>query len=56
MDHAFQWVVDNGGIEYEVDYSYHASLGKCLMERKKRHVVSIQGFADGATANHQRFH
>lgn len=48
MDHAFEWVVQNGGIDTEEDYKYHAAQGNCNAAREHRHVVTIDSYADGS--------
>lgn len=50
MDHAFDWVIDNGGIDTEKDYKYHAEQGQCNVARENRHVVTIDSYHDGAPA------
>lgn len=50
MDHAFDWVIDNGGIDTEKDYKYHAEQGQCNVAREHRHVVTIDSYHDGAPA------
>ena len=47
MDHAFEWVIENHGIDTEKDYKYHAAKGECNVAREDRHVVTIDSFADG---------
>lgn len=47
MDHAFAWVIQNGGIDTEKDYKYHAIQGECNVARENRHVVTIDAFEDG---------
>jgi KDEL-tailed cysteine endopeptidase len=46
MDFAFQFIIDNGGIDEEQDYPYRAEDGVCDAKRRKRRVVSIDGFED----------
>ena len=48
MDTAFEFVVKNGGIDTEEDYRYHAIEGQCSVNRKDRHVVTIDDYDDGA--------
>lgn len=49
MDHGFDWVIANGGIDTEAHYSYHAKKGECDIQRENRHVVTIDGYRDGAS-------
>eukprot|EP00892_Ulva_mutabilis_P008077 jgi/Ulvmu1/5641/UM231_0004.1 len=53
MDHAFAWVVNNGGIDTEKDYKYHALQDTCNVSRKNRHVVTIDGYHDVPRDNPQ---
>lgn len=48
MHHAFDWVVENDGLDTEAHYRYHASKGQCGIARENRHVVTIDGYKDGA--------
>ncbi|KAL7263886.1 hypothetical protein ACSBR1_001939 [Camellia fascicularis] len=46
MDHAFDFIINNGGIDSEEDYPYRAVDGTCDPYRKNAHVVSIEGYED----------
>jgi len=46
MDTAFQYVIDNGGIDSEKDYPYTARDGTCDKQKEAKHVGSIDGYED----------
>ncbi|XP_058081839.1 cysteine proteinase mucunain-like [Magnolia sinica] len=46
MDYAFQFIINNGGIDTEEDYPYKANDGRCDANRKNAHVVTIDGYED----------
>lgn len=46
MDFAFEFVINNGGIDTEKDYPYEGEDDKCVLKKEKRHVVTIDGFQD----------
>ncbi|KAG8390910.1 hypothetical protein BUALT_Bualt01G0132600 [Buddleja alternifolia] len=51
MDYAFQFIINNGGIDSEEDYPYTGRDGKCDQYRKNAKVVSIDGYEDVPTYN-----
>ncbi|KAH6781071.1 Granulin repeat cysteine protease family protein [Perilla frutescens var. hirtella] len=46
MDYAFQFIINNGGIDTEEDYPYKGKDAKCDQYRKNAKVVSIDGYED----------
>ncbi|KAH9329618.1 hypothetical protein KI387_001726, partial [Taxus chinensis] len=46
MDYAFQFIIENGGINTEADYPYTEADGQCDMLRKNSHAVVIDGYQD----------
>ncbi|XP_065880612.1 zingipain-2 [Euphorbia lathyris] len=46
MDYAFQFVIDNNGIDTEDDYPYQGRQKSCDKSKLQRHVVTIDGYAD----------
>ncbi|KAJ3683075.1 hypothetical protein LUZ60_013302 [Juncus effusus] len=46
MDYAFEWVVNNGGIDTESDYVYTAVDGACNRNKEANKVVTINGYQD----------
>ncbi|KAJ3683076.1 hypothetical protein LUZ60_013303 [Juncus effusus] len=46
MDYAFEWVVNNGGIDSESNYPYISSDGKCNIQKEENKVVTIDGYQD----------
>ncbi|XP_024030265.1 zingipain-2 isoform X1 [Morus notabilis] len=51
MDYAYQFVIDNHGIDTEEDYPYQARDKSCRKEKLKRRVVTIDGYTDVAPNN-----
>ncbi|KAF3794307.1 Cysteine proteinase [Nymphaea thermarum] len=43
-DYAFQFIIDNGGIDTEHDYPYTAVDGVCNIKKKNTRVVTIDGY------------
>ncbi|XP_059633793.1 cysteine proteinase mucunain-like [Cornus florida] len=46
MDYAFEFIINNGGIDTEDDYPYKARDGMCDQYRKNAKVVTIDGYED----------
>jgi len=46
MDYAFTWVIQNGGIDTEKDYSYTGVDSKCNTKKETKKIVSIDGYTD----------
>lgn len=46
MDDAFEWVINNGGIDSESDYPYTSLDGTCNTTKEKRKAVTIDGYED----------
>ncbi|EEF52357.1 low-temperature-induced cysteine proteinase [Ricinus communis] len=46
MDYAFQFIINNGGIDSEEDYPYLARDGTCDTYRKNAKVVTIDNYED----------
>lgn len=46
MDYAFQFVMDNHGIDTEEDYPYQARQKTCDKGKLRRRVVTIDGYVD----------
>ncbi|XP_057546206.1 cysteine proteinase mucunain-like [Amaranthus tricolor] len=46
MDYAFQFIINNGGIDTEADYPYKQKDGTCDQAKKNAKVVTIDGFED----------
>ncbi|XP_078170360.1 cysteine protease XCP2-like [Carex rostrata] len=48
MDYAFEWVVSNGGIDSEANYSYTGTDCACSIQKEEIKVVTIDGYKDVA--------
>ncbi|XP_065020132.1 oryzain alpha chain-like [Musa acuminata AAA Group] len=46
MDYAFEFIINNGGIDTDEDYPYKARDGTCDTYRKNAHVVAIDSYED----------
>ncbi|CAN1197387.1 Probable cysteine protease RD21B [Linum perenne] len=46
MDYAFEFIMNNGGIDTEDDYPYRAADDVCDSNRKNAKVVTIDGYED----------
>jgi KDEL-tailed cysteine endopeptidase len=46
MDYAFDFIIENGGIDTEKDYPYKGYDGRCDASKKNAHVVTIDGYED----------
>ncbi|XP_024533602.1 low-temperature-induced cysteine proteinase [Selaginella moellendorffii] len=44
MENAYQFIVENGGLDTETDYPYHASESHCNMKKLNSRVVAIDGY------------
>ncbi|KAK9271068.1 hypothetical protein L1049_026657 [Liquidambar formosana] len=54
MDYAYQFIIDNQGIDTEDDYPYQAGERSCQKDKLKRHVVTIDGYTDVSPNNEKR--
>ena len=46
MDFAYNFIMQNGGLDTEKDYKYKALQGQCNVGKENRHVVTIDGYED----------
>ncbi|KAK7283383.1 hypothetical protein RIF29_12857 [Crotalaria pallida] len=54
MDYAYQFVIDNHGIDTEKDYPYEAHDQTCNKDKLRRHVVTIDGYTDVPPSNEKK--
>ncbi|KAG8494258.1 hypothetical protein CXB51_011641 [Gossypium anomalum] len=54
MDYAFQFVINNHGIDTEEDYPYQGREHTCNKEKLKRHVVTIDDYTDVPMNNEKK--
>ncbi|KAI3918826.1 hypothetical protein MKX01_042146 [Papaver californicum] len=48
MDDAFEFVINNGGIDTESDYPYTAKDGTCNITKEEKKIITIDGYKDVA--------
>ncbi|XP_066344675.1 oryzain alpha chain-like [Miscanthus floridulus] len=46
MDYAFEFIINNGGIDTEADYPYKGTDGRCDANKKNAKVVTIDSYED----------
>lgn len=46
MDYAFEFIINNGGIDSDKDYPYKGVDSQCDINRKNAHVVTIDDYED----------
>ncbi|MED6155051.1 hypothetical protein PIB30_002267 [Stylosanthes scabra] len=51
MDYAFEWVMNNDGIDTETDYPYTGVDSSCNITKEENKVVSIDGYTDVAQSD-----
>ncbi|KAL6504715.1 hypothetical protein OROHE_023473 [Orobanche hederae] len=54
MDYAYEFIIKNKGINTEEDYPYRGRDGTCSKDKLKRHVVTIDSYADIPTKNEKK--
>jgi cathepsin L len=50
MDDAFNWIIQNGGLDSEADYPYHARDGTCLGRPSVAKITGYQDVQQGSEA------
>ncbi|WP_247964446.1 C1 family peptidase, partial [Escherichia coli] len=50
MDYAFEFIINNGGIDTEEDYPYNGFDSSCIQYKKNARVGSVEGYVDLVTA------
>ncbi|KAG2575237.1 hypothetical protein PVAP13_7KG422300 [Panicum virgatum] len=48
MDYAFEFIINNGGIDTEEDYPYKGTDNRCDVNRKNAKVVTIDSYEDNS--------
>ncbi|GLJ37444.1 hypothetical protein SUGI_0760770 [Cryptomeria japonica] len=51
MDYAFQWVIQNKGIDTESSYPYTGTDGSCNIKKEAKKVVAIDSYTDVAESD-----
>ncbi|KAK6115782.1 hypothetical protein DH2020_008051 [Rehmannia glutinosa] len=54
MDYAYEFIIKNKGIDTEEDYPYRGRDGTCNKDKLKRHVVTIDSYADIPAKNEKK--
>ncbi|GER42486.1 cysteine protease family protein [Striga asiatica] len=54
MDYAYEFIIKNKGINTEEDYPYRGREGTCNKDKLKRHVVTIDSYADIPPKNEEK--
>ena len=54
MDDAFEYVINNHGIDTEGDYGYTARTGSCNTQKQKKHAVTFSSYSDVPTNDEQQ--